>query len=272
MDFTTEQIYVVASVVFFMLGLLALGISLAANRNQRTIASDVSRGFSTEMFAAILTTIVLGLLITSSQTNEVRKDLILEMGSPNNDFANEAARKLRARGWLTDGSLQGASLQEADLTDVHLENADLQGANLARAILVNADLRGAVLIGADLQGANLEGANLEGTNLQNAILEGANLRNVNLQDANLEGANLQNITFSTNSFIGANLTRANLSNLNLFRATMDDAILCGTNLQGANLQGVNLENNDLEQAVLDANTILPDGQSWSEEIFQLVEC
>ena len=81
-----------------------------------------------------------------------------------------------------------------------LQDADLQGANLKGANLKGADLQGANLKGADLQGANLKGANLQGANLQGANLKGADLRWANLRWADLQGANLR----------GADLQGANL--------------------------------------------------------------
>ena len=71
-----------------------------------------------------------------------------------------------------------------------LQGANLQGANLQGANLQGANLRWANLQGADLRWANLQGANLRWVNLQDANLQGANLRLVNLQNANLQGANL----------------------------------------------------------------------------------
>ena len=52
-------------------------------------------------------------------------------------------------------TIEGDSLQDANLKGVNLQDADLQGANL--------------------QGANLQGANLQGANLRWANLQGANL-------------------------------------------------------------------------------------------------
>ena len=67
-------------------------------------------------------------------------------------------------------TIEGDSLQEANLQGADLQEADLQGANL--------------------QGANLQEANLKGANLQWANLKGANLKGANLKGANLQGANL----------------------------------------------------------------------------------
>ena len=116
-------------------------------------------------------------------TLQEKKRLILQMGSPNNAFAIEAARQLASKGWFFDGSLGGANLIEADLG-----GADLRGANLHGADLRNADLRGANLRGADLRGAYLRGADLRGADLRGADLRGADLIGANLRGANLEDA------------------------------------------------------------------------------------
>jgi len=66
--------------------------------------------------------------------------LILQMGSPDNAFAIEAARQLSSKGWLYDGSLRGAVLTGADLNGAKLFEANLTGANLCEANLKGADL------------------------------------------------------------------------------------------------------------------------------------
>lgn len=72
--------------------------------------------------------LVLGVLVIDfanerGNTRERKEELILQMGSPNNDFAVEAVRILRLKGWLKDGSLEYASLI----------GANLQGAKIAHA-------------------------------------------------------------------------------------------------------------------------------------------
>ena len=91
--------------------------------------------------------------------------LIRKLHSPDSKHVLQAIEELRARGWLSDGSLRGASLQY-----VHLEGADLYKANLE-----DADLRHAQMDGANLSLANLQGANLSLVNLQTADLSRANL-------------------------------------------------------------------------------------------------
>ena len=62
-------------------------------------------------------------------------------------------------------TIEGDSLQEADLRWANLQGANLQEANLQGADLLLANLRWANLQGANLQEANLRGANLRGANL-----------------------------------------------------------------------------------------------------------
>jgi hypothetical protein len=98
--------------------------------------------------------------IAAQKTGRMEKsDLIRLMGSPNNAFAVEAARTIKARGWAYDGSLQNAFLRKANLKNADLRHFDLTGANFEGANLENADLRGTILINAKLIGANLRGAN-----------------------------------------------------------------------------------------------------------------
>lgn len=108
----------------------------------------------------------------------VLMELINKLGSPENRCALEAVDQLRARGWLTDGSLKGIGLCRAELRDADLRKADLGGvdfhqANLQWTDLTFADLRCAKLTRANLQGANLRLANLTRADLFKADLHGA---------------------------------------------------------------------------------------------------
>src|SRR5690606_1405062 len=202
-----------------------------------------AQNFSTEMIGAAITFILLEILLAGRREKEAeqreKERLILQMGSPFNEMAIEAVRQLRVRGWLTDGSLQGAkliraNLQEADLIDANLQGASLMGANLQGARLWDADLQEAVLSDANLQKARAHDANL-----QRADLTKANLRRATPECANLQGADLT----------GAELRRAHLWKANLQRAVLD----------GANLRGAwSLWLQDLRQAASVEGTILPD--------------
>ena len=70
------------------------------------------------------------------------------MASQDSSFSQEAIRKLRAHGWLTDGSMEGAKLRWANLEKGYLwgallQKVDFHKANLSDAFLEHADLTGA---------------------------------------------------------------------------------------------------------------------------------
>jgi hypothetical protein len=109
-----------------------------------------------------------------------RADLIARLGSATHGEARSAARELRRRGWLGDGSLRGAALRGARLALVDLAWANLSWADLAWADLQAAGLRGAVVRGADLAGADLREADLQDADLSWAHLRGADLAGAEL--------------------------------------------------------------------------------------------
>lgn len=121
--------------------------------------------------------------------------LIRKLHSPDSRRVLQAVEELRARGWLSDGSLKGMSLRY-----VHLEGADLY-----RACLQEVDLQHAYLDGANLSLADLQGANLSDASLQAADLSRADLSRATFYKANLYGAR--------------NLTAEQLSQANRLRGT-----------------------------------------------------
>ena len=164
--------------------------------------------FGTEMAGAVVTYLLLELVIGRMERREAEREaekkereekkanLIAQMGSRVNDVAIAAAEELARRGWLTDGSLQGAQLAGANLP-----KADLIAANLQEADLVRANLQGAHLFMANLQRANLSDADLRETVLGRADLQGAGLDGTDLQRATLIGANLQGATLNENTIL-----------------------------------------------------------------------
>jgi hypothetical protein len=148
---------------------------------------------------------------------EEKRRWILQMGSPDNAVAIEAARQLRAKHWLFDGYLRGAILRGADL---HM--ADLHSANLRYASLSETNLFGANLSGFDLRGADLREAKISQTDLSGADLRYADLSGAVLSEAILSGAKLSGAKLSGADLIGADLTNASVTIDQLTQATLDE--------------------------------------------------
>jgi hypothetical protein len=141
----------------------------------------------TELVGAVVTVFLFDQFIERREKTEAEKArLIAEMGSSVRDVAVSAVEKLRRRGWLLDGSLQGAKLLGANLG-----KADLGKANLGGAILYAANLSGAILLATNLSGADLGKADLGGAILFETDLSGANLRETKLLGTDLRGVNLR---------------------------------------------------------------------------------
>ena len=103
-------------------------------------------------------------------------ELINNIYKLENKSTLQAIEELRVRGWLTDGSLCGIALCQAELENVDLMEADLRNVDLHQANLEFADLRKARLNGAKLQRASLYRANFDQADLTYAEMYKANLR------------------------------------------------------------------------------------------------
>jgi uncharacterized protein YjbI with pentapeptide repeats len=232
--------------------------------------TEFLQGISTEMVGAVITTLLFGIIMLIFQqyqaTQKRQGELFLQMGSPVNVFAVEAARLISAEGWLYDGSMQGINLSESNLRSADLERADLHNVDFTSA---------------NLQSANLSHVNLQDTRLVNAILKEANLNDADLQNSRLFQANLEAANLSQADLSVADLSFAILLNIDLRRAQLQDANLRGANVQGGDLeladlmganlslakfQGANLRNANLLGANLnftafDSQVVLPDARS-----------
>jgi hypothetical protein len=129
---------------------------------------------------------------TAAQDEKEIKRLIIELGSLDNPTTSMAARELRERGCLTDGTLRKAKLISADL---HGDGS------VGASGLYNADLQEANLAAANLQAANLYGANLKYTVLILVNLQRADLRRANLEGAILDMARLANAMFNEETIL-----------------------------------------------------------------------
>jgi len=104
----------------------------------KQILKCLSANVSTDLASIAITILFVDALYQHRETEREKKQLILQMGSPDDAFAREAVRALRSHGWLQDESLKWYNLRCANLQGADLVDANLQGANL-----VDANLRGA---------------------------------------------------------------------------------------------------------------------------------
>ncbi|MEM6529267.1 MAG: pentapeptide repeat-containing protein, partial [Chloroflexota bacterium] len=84
----------------------------------------------TELISVALTILVLDRRAAARAEAERKEELIFQMGSPEHTTAHAAARILKVKGWLEDGTLQRADLSRANLKGVDLNTSDLRRASL----------------------------------------------------------------------------------------------------------------------------------------------
>lgn len=228
-----------------LVGLLLLGgaaISFLLNFMPGKLFEDYSANVATEMASVALTVLVIDALHQRRQDEQLKKQLILQMGSKHNDVTFAAIRTMKSFGWGFD---RDKTLQEARLVNANLQEARLSGANLQRTILDRTNLQRASLEKANLQGASLDKASLQGASMNEANLQGAHLYKANFQGANLNRAILKEANLDEADLQGASLYKANLQ-----EASINEAYLQGAGLGGADLQGAKLNRADLRGARL----------------------
>lgn len=123
-----------------------------------------------EAVGILFTVLVLERLNEQRSTRNCKEQLIRQMRNPNHHLALMAVQELRAKGWLTDGSLRGAYLDRTNLQGGSLRDSDLRGASLRGANLRDIHPYGANFSAADLTGADLLRADLSRTRLEGARL------------------------------------------------------------------------------------------------------
>jgi uncharacterized protein YjbI with pentapeptide repeats len=193
-----------------------------------------------ELIGIGLTVLLIDVAQERLATQQRKKQLILQMGSPANAFAVEAARQLGASRWGfgKDTSLHGADLWGTDLQGADLMSVNLEGARLADAKLQKADLRSAHLRGANLHGAKLQGAKLAEADLREATLMDAELQGV---DTDLSGANLKDANLCYAKFHGTQMRYTDLEGTQFWEAELQGADLTGASLLRADLYKAKLE-------------------------------
>ena len=167
-SWSSEKLAKVFTTGFIILGVTLYSAAALVNCQSSAIV-DFVKSVATNFIEAAITFWVLNQLLEKRRSEEqedkhneqVRKELITDLGSNDNQVSLNALNQLRDKGWLQDGSLRKAILISADMSNANLFGADLQGA----------DLRGAKLHSAILRKVKLQGVNLKRAELYNAIIE-----------------------------------------------------------------------------------------------------
>ncbi len=157
----------------------------------RISVDELLPNFITDLFAVALTVFIIDTMYRVRSDSEQKKVLISKLGSKNNSVSSEAVHELKARGWLSDGSLQKAFLISANL-----DNNSFTGASLRQAVFSFASLKNTKWFEADLEGAFLDNVDLQGASLSTHAIgphyAEADLANATFTNANLAGASVRN--------------------------------------------------------------------------------
>jgi hypothetical protein len=205
------------------------------------------QNFSTEMFGAALTLVLIGRIIGEEDRKRERDENALQL-----DVLRDAVTKA-----VTE---EMRRIQKANAI-ARLQAAKDEPIEVRQLILD--EMRSLDL----LQGASLRQANLQGAGLRKANLQGADLGDANLQEAGLRDANLHGADLSWTNLQGTDLSWANLQGVGLSRANLRGAYLEGANLYGADLQKADLQEADLADATFDEKTVLPDDEPFGERSY-----
>lgn len=266
-------------IILLMLGILfAVGGFLFLYKEQenkkffKQFTNDFYANASSELISIAITVLIIDRLNQIRATDQEKKELILQMGSPINAVAIEAVRKLKVMGWVKDGSLKGANLKGADLSDADLSDADLRDSDLTGAKLVKTNFTNANLQGSTLENSDLTSSIFKGTKINskttltkyaklvwhivNEAADGEDLSNIDLSYANLKGAKLNGVSLESAVLEGAilegaSLNRANLENSILNGADLTNVNLVAARLQNSKLQACTLVKTNFEEAILD---------------------
>lgn len=178
----------------YRVALLLIIVALAIWYFTKTDISELWPNIIPELLSIAITVFIIDTIYRRRSDEENKKVLVQKLGSQNNAVSSEALKEIGARGWMHDGTLEGAFLTSANLDGNSITGADLRGAHLSFAslrdtTLFETDLEGAFMDKVDLQGASLSvravGSHYAEANLKNALLSNANLKNAKVRHEQL---------------------------------------------------------------------------------------
>ncbi len=271
----------------FLVLLLALGLFTVWNSyvDSRT---PLWENILAEVLGLVITVIAIDYLYEQRSIKDLKEQLLIEIGSPDNGTAIRAAKLMEGRGWTHDGTLERKILNRANLKNLTLRtNAKLNGVGLSEGNLGNvyfheADMRRIVANateegeGLDLSFSKLYGSLMTRSHLPYADFRFARLHRVQLQEAFLGGANFEGASCFRTNFKGAYIHPEQLVQCYaLLQATMPNGIVYDGRFklrEDVNyLETQLVDPKDIEQ-IANAYGVTIDeylsGQKWHEEHFK----
>jgi len=227
---------------------------------------------------------------------------IIQSNKSDLEGANFAGYDLRGAN-LQGADLRGVNLQGADLRRANLQGADLSGANLQGADLSRADLRGANFTLSDLTRARVNGADFSFAKFNQTILSdvtwyniinniiisksyslfrgvllgpdvlvrGGTLSGYDLSNMNISGATIYDLNCSSSSLVNSDLSDTLLVGVCFESVDFTGANFSGADLNNVNFTGSNITAEQLNSAILDETSTLPEGFVYDSDTGEVLE-
>lgn len=176
--------------------IILLGIFLLWVWLEKFTWKDLSSNLLSEYAGILVTITVIDALNAWRIDQKEKESLILSFTSPNKLVATEAARVLRIKGWLTNGSIKDVLFQRTSL-----DQAELHQASLRNSIFLYTSLKGANINLADISNCTftdtiLENAHAHGTKFDGSIIIGETVKPENFfKNAEFIGASFRSVNF-----------------------------------------------------------------------------
>jgi uncharacterized protein YjbI with pentapeptide repeats len=252
---TNQGLYVVSGIL----------IGLLIEPFLRSVSTDLGEFLQSLVPEAIsigVTAIIIDRINQWRRKQQYKKRLLQQLKSDINIIALSATEGLWANDWWADGSLTNLRLARSDLRGANLARANLTGTSFVHPRWGKAKFDTNTRLPDDTFWISEDRTDItQFTNPNHPnYWRGFNLRNGNIAGKNYSKANLRGGDLG-----GCNLKSTNLQYANLNSATLGGANLQGTNLCEADLQNAIFEHHTLGKTHFDSNTILPDGNRWTQE-------
>lgn len=168
------------SIVILLLGFTHLHSQ--SSDKLTNLVQDLYANGGAELLSIAITVLIIDTLNKKRSEDERKRELILQMGSPSNDFAIEAVRLLDHHNWVKDGSLRKQFFTYANLENVILLAADFSHSTIIESTFKNAELEDTTFHGCRFEYCNFENIEFAHINMSDSELIGCFFRNANMSN------------------------------------------------------------------------------------------